>query len=101
MITSYALKLPFLQYPEERDLRLHRELANFIQKQRAAIRGFEAPYAPLQCPSKGSLFVPEQLGGNQRLRNGGAIDLDEGSARALRSAMQCTRDQFLSGASFP
>src|SRR5215469_12813553 len=100
MITPHSLKLSLLQYSQERDLSLHWEFADFIQKQRAAIRSFEPSHPPLQGSGEGSFFVSEKLGSNERLRNRGAIDLDECSACAFRSSMQRTRDQLFPGPCF-
>src|SRR5215470_13109706 len=65
MITPNPLKFPLLQYTQERDLRLHRKFADFVQKQRAAISGLEPSDSPLQCASERSLFMSEELTGNQ------------------------------------
>src|SRR5215471_14900228 len=100
MITAHPLKFLLLQYPQERDLGLHREFADFIQKQRTAIRSFKPPHPPLQCAGEGSLFMSEELGSNQRLRNRSAIDLYEGPVCAFRSPMQGTRYQFFTGSGF-
>src|SRR4029077_17596077 len=75
MIAAHALKFSLLQYPQECDLCFHRKFADLIQKQGTAIRGFKSSQPPLYRPGEGSLFVPEELGSNQRLRNRGAIDL--------------------------
>src|SRR5579863_8954979 len=100
MITANPFKLFFLQYAQERDLGLHWEFANFIQKQRTAIRGFKPPHPPLQRAGECSLFVPEKLGSNERLWNRGAVDLRKGPARAFRSPVQGTRNQLFSGSGF-
>src|SRR5215813_12056674 len=47
MITPHPLKFLLLYDAQERDLCLHREFADFIQKQRTAIRGFKPPHPPL------------------------------------------------------
>src|SRR5215467_7988191 len=95
MIASYPLEFLLLQYSQKRDLRLHWEFADFIQKQRPAIRRLKSAYSPLQCACEGTLLMPEKLGSNQRLRNRSAINLHERSACAFRSPMQGARDQLL------
>src|SRR5215472_10480657 len=100
MITPHSLKLLLLQHPQECDLCLHREFADFIEEQRTSVSGLKPPYAPLQSPRESSLLVAEKLGSNQRLRNRRTIDANECSVRALRPAMQRTRNQFLASAGF-
>ena len=79
MIAPHPLEFAFLQHPQERDLRFHRKFADLIQEERPAVSRFKPPQTPLQCTGEGSLLVPEKLGRNQRLRNRGAVDADEGS----------------------
>src|SRR5215469_16269583 len=100
MITPNPLKLSLLQYAQERDLCLHREFADFIQKQRTAIGSFKPPHPALQSPREGTFFVPEKLGSNERLWNRGAVDLHKGPACAFRSPVQGTRYQLFSGSGF-
>ena len=47
-----------------------------------------------------ALLVTEQNGFDQVLRNGAAIDGDEGLSRAVRRALDRARDQFLADAGF-
>src|SRR5215470_17233116 len=95
MITPDSLKLSFLNHPQQRDLRLHREFADFIQKQRTAISRFKPSHPPLHCAGEGALFVSEKLGGDQRLWNRRAIHTNEWTVGAFRSPMQRVRDQLL------
>ena len=88
MITPHPLEFFLLQYPQECDLRFHRQFADFIQEQCPAIRGFKPAQPPLQCAGEGSLFVSEKLGSNQRLRNGGAVDLTK--ALVARFDLRCS-----------
>jgi len=46
---------------------------NFIEEDGAAVRRLEAAEAALQRAGERSFFVPKQLGGNERRRNGGAV----------------------------
>src|SRR5499425_3133042 len=100
MVTPHPLKFLFLQYPQERDLRFHGEITDFIQKERATVSGFKPAHSPLECPGEGSLLVPEKLGSDQRFWNRRTVDADEWSVLALRPPMQCTRDQLLAGSGF-
>src|ERR1700745_1866244 len=100
MVTPHPLKFLFLPAPQERDLRFHREITNFIQKERAAVSGFKPAHSPLECASEGSLLVPEKLGSDQRFWNRRTVNAVEGSVRALRRPMQGARDQLLAGSGF-
>src|SRR6516164_9292298 len=84
MITPHPFKFLLLQYSQERDLRFHGEITDFIQEERATIRGFKPTQPSLQRASEGSLFVPEKLGSNQRLRNRRAVDANKGPGGAFR-----------------
>src|ERR1700727_2994309 len=100
MITPHPLKFLLLQYAQKRDLGLHREFADFIQKQRAAVRGFKPPHPSLQCAGEGSLLMSEKLGSNQRLRNCRTVDANKGAVRTFRPAMQRSRNQLLASSGF-
>src|SRR4029079_17205339 len=62
---AHPFDFPLLQHAQERDLRLRGEVANFIQEDGAAVGGFEPPLPPLQRTGEGTLFVAEELGGNE------------------------------------
>src|SRR6201987_1918956 len=94
MIASYALKLPLLQHAQERDLRLHREIADFVEEKCPAVSGFEPPHASLQGAREGALLVSEKLRGNQRLRYGRAVHADERARCAVRSPRERKRPQI-------
>src|SRR6185436_19042495 len=66
MTAADALDLSLLEYPEQRDLRLRGQLADFIEEDGAAIRGFEAAEAALHCAGERALLVSEQLGCDER-----------------------------------
>src|SRR5580692_11374658 len=100
MITSHSLKLALLQHAQQRDLGVHREIADFIEEERPAVSGFKPPHTPLQGAREGAFLVPEKLRGNQRLRDGGAVHADEGSRCAVRSPMEGASYQFLARSGF-
>src|ERR1700677_1425219 len=100
MIASHSLKLAFLQHAQERDLCLHREIADFIKEKCPAVSGFKPSHTSLEGASEGTFLVPEELRGYQRLRDGGAVHADEGFRRAVRSPMKCTRNQFFTRSGF-
>lgn len=52
-------------------------------------------------PGEGPFLVPEQRTVHERLRDGPAIDLDEGLAHALRSGLDRVGDKLLARTGFP
>src|SRR5437867_10020863 len=97
MTAADALDLSLLENPQQRDLRLRGQLADFIQEDRAAICGLEAAEAALHRARKRALLVPEQLGRDERRRNGRAVHPDECPARATRPLVNGAGHQFLAG----
>src|SRR3989454_9171980 len=82
MTAPQPFDLPFLKHAQQCDLGLRGELPDFVQEDRAAVRGLEPPESPLERAGERSLFVAEQLGGDERRRNGRAVHPDERAARA-------------------
>src|SRR6266516_2654371 len=97
MTAADALDLALLKNPQQRDLRLRGELADFLQEDRAAIRGLEAAEAALQRARKRALLVPEQLGRDERRRNGRAVHADECPARPTRTLVHGAGNQLFAG----
>ena len=73
-----ALEFPFLENPQQGELRVGLQIADLVEEDRAAVGDLEAAEAPGQRPGERSLLVAEQLRGDQRGRDGGAIDTHEG-----------------------
>src|ERR1700691_6592493 len=100
MIASNSLKFALLQHAKERDLRLHGEIADFVEEKCPPISRFKPPHTSLQGPREGAFLVPEKLRGNQRLRDGGAVHANEGSRCAVRSPMDAPPNQFFPRSGF-
>ena len=60
-IASYALVCTLLDDPQQLGLKEHRQLSDFVEKQRSAVRQGERPVARGDCASECSPFVPEEL----------------------------------------
>ncbi len=60
----------------------------------------QALHALLACAGKRAGGVAEQLAFDQRLGQGGAVDSDERSVRAVAGCVQCASEHFLAGAGF-
>ena len=64
-----------------------RQLADLVEEERAAVRPLERRRrAPRSAPVNAPLLVAEQLGLDERLGDGGAVDGDE--RRALRAVRE-------------
>jgi hypothetical protein len=76
---SQALKFPLLQDTKKLRLQLERDVANFIQEERALICKLEP--ADLLCDRTGerSPLMPKQFALEQPGRDGGAVELDKWS----------------------
>ena len=78
-----------------------RHLANLVEKQRAAVRGFDQPgLAALACAGEGTLFVAEQFALQQGFRKGTAVDGDERKVAPRAELMHALRDHLFAGAGF-
>ncbi len=61
------------------DLQIERQLADFVEKNRAAMRQSEASLALFSRAGKSALFVAEQFALDQRRRDRRAVDFDQRS----------------------
>ena len=82
-----ALDLALLQNAQQLGLQRQRHLADFVQKNRAAVRLFEQSDARVDGSGEGSLGVAEELGFEQMIGKRGAIDGDHSGRRP--AARQC------------
>ncbi|MPM67283.1 hypothetical protein SDC9_114205 [bioreactor metagenome] len=92
---------PLLKHPQDFRLQRQGHVADFVQKDCAAVGQLEfAGVAALERPGKGSLFVAEQLGFQQIVWNGRAVDADKGLVAAGAELMDRVGHQLLAGAGF-
>ena len=54
-----SLQFPFLQYPQERDLRIGQKFAHFIEENRPTVGQFKTAKSPLCSSREGSLLMAE------------------------------------------
>src|SRR6267143_676300 len=99
-IAAHRFKLTLLKNAQQLDLRAKRQLADFIEKDRAAIGELETPDVPFKSAGKGSLDMPKQFALYKARRNGAAIDLQKRPVLACAAVMNRACDQFLPGAGF-
>ena len=81
--TAQAFELAVLQNAQKLRLHLQRQLADFIEKQRAAMSQLEPSDALRRWPGERAFFVAEQFAFDQARRDRRAIQLHE---RALAAA---------------
>ena len=81
-------------------LRRHRQRAELVEEQGAAMRLFEPPGPRLGRTGEGARLMPEQFGLDQRFRQRGAVHDDERLIPAGGQAVEAFGDQLLSGAAF-
>ena len=95
------LELLLLQDAQQLDLRRGGKLPHLVEEDRPPVRLLE-PSAPLvKGAGKGPPFVPEELALDQGVRNGRAVDLDEGPPEAGAFLMDRPGDQLLAGSRLP
>jgi len=73
------------------------QVADLVEEQRAALRRLEPPGTRLMGPGERAALVAEQLGVDQRLAEGTAVDGDERPA-AFAGLVHPPRQQLLAGA---
>ena len=96
-LPSNAFELLLLQGPQELDLHAHGNIADLVEKERAAIRELEAPELGLDCPGKRALLMAKELALEQRLGERSAVDLDEGPFLSLAAVVNGSGDELLAG----
>src|SRR5579872_542294 len=92
-----TFEFALLQNTEELRLQVQRHLADFVQQDGAAMSEFEFARPVRHCSSEGSLAVTEKLALQQRFRDCGAVDRDEGLAAAGAGVMDKAGQQFFAG----
>ncbi len=98
VVPAEALVGAFLQEAQQRGLALHRQIADLVQEQGAAMGHLDAAELAAGRAGEGAALVAEQFGLDQRMRDGAAVDRDEGHGGASRLAMQRLRGELLAGA---
>ena len=97
---SDALKFPLLQNAQQLGLRVQRQVADFIQKQRAAMRLLKTADTMLDRARECAFHVSEKLGFKQAFGKSVAVDGDHGEERPWPRQMDRARDHLFAGAGF-
>src|SRR5215470_2017934 len=98
--SAQPLELALLQQPEKLDLYRGRKIADFVEKKASPFGELHSAWLSVHRPSKGSLFIAKQFAFQQGLRQGDALDLDEGLLPAWAHPMDGPSGHFLAGAGF-
>lgn len=96
-LPAEPLDLAFLQEAQQARLAFDRHVADFVEKQRAAVRRFDPARAPLVRAGERAALIAEQLRLQQVMRNRAAIDRDERPLAADGALVDRERRQFLAG----
>ena len=96
-VAAESLKFLLLQNAQQFRLKFERDVADFVQKERALVRQFKASHFLSDRSGKCSFFVTEQLTLQKPERNRGAIQFDEGAFAAGAQIVYRAGDQLLAG----
>src|SRR5437867_10585776 len=86
-----------LERPQELRLEGERQVADLVEEERTPARLHEEPLARRVRVGEGAAHVPEELALDQRLREGRAVDGDEGARLPPSPLVESARDELLSG----
>jgi hypothetical protein len=89
-----ALKLAVLDHAQNLLLHARRYRAELVEDQRAAVGLLEAADVRARRPCEGPGLMTEQFRFEQRLREGGAVDLDQRLLPARREIVQARGDEL-------
>ena len=98
LATTHALEAALLQHAKQRDLRLGRDVADLVEEDGAAVSVLEEPALARLGPGESPALVAEELAEEQRLDQGRAVDLDDGTIGPVAGTVQCVGHQLLAGA---
>ena len=96
-VAAETLDLFLLQGAQELGLQVERNLADFVEKERALVGEFQAADLARDGPREGAFLVAEKFALDQPGGNSGAVDLDEGAFAPRAESVDSARQQFLAG----
>jgi hypothetical protein len=91
---------PLLDGAQQLGLHGQRQVADFIEEQGAAVCGLEEAFAVLLGAGEGPLAVAKELGFQQLLGDGAAVDGNEGAFGPHADIVDGPRHQLFAGAGF-
>ena len=98
VVGADRLDLAVLEKPQQQRLHAQAHLADFVEKQRAAMRELELAALVAVGAGEAALDVAEELRLEERFGDAGAVHRDERRLPAARMAMDIARDHVLAHA---
>ena len=98
VVAADPVELPLGNHPQQADLAVGGHVADFVQKQGAAVGLFEAADPSAGSAGEGAFFVAEQFGFDQFIGDGGDVQGHEGLLGAGAVPVQRIGHQLLAGA---
>src|SRR5262249_47406338 len=95
--TADAADAPALERAEEARLQIERELADFVEEERAAIGALEGPCVRRDRAGECAALVPEKLALREARGDRAAIEDHERPARARALLVKSAREDVLAG----
>ena len=95
LVTAYAVKVPVGEYTQKPSLQLHRHIADFIQKERAALGLLKAAQTRGHRTGERAFFVAKQFTFEQFSRDGRHVDRNVRGAAAAAVLPNGTRNDLL------
>src|SRR6266567_1476136 len=92
---AHGFELALLEYAEQLDLRLERQVPNLVEEDGPTVGKLEAADPPIDGAGEGALDVSEEFALDEAGRDGAAVDLDQGALPARAAAVDGTGDQLL------
>ncbi len=97
VITADGLDMLVLQHTQQLDLQVHGHVADLVEEQGAPVRLLDLADLASVGTGKTALLVSEQLRLQQRFRDGGAVDADEGFLAAAAFPVRHAGEHLLAG----
>src|SRR3546814_7805817 len=97
-VCSSDLDRPLFEHAEQFDLHVETHVADFVEKERAALARFEMADAAGMGAGEAALFMPEEFGFDEFAGNRAAVDRGKGLARTDAFVVDRAGDQFLARA---
>ena len=97
-VAADAREHPVLEHVQQLGLERRAHLADLVEQDGAALRQLELALLALMGAGERATLVAEQLGLQQIVRDGGAVDLDERLLAPIRLVVDVAGDHFLADA---
>src|SRR5262249_17816385 len=99
LISTDSFEFSFFQNTKKGDLPLLPKFSHLLPEDCSALGRFKATEPSLQGACESAFFVTKQFGSDQRGRNRGTVDANEGTIGTLRRVVDRARNQLLAGSS--